>query len=249
MQVIDFLPEHYRERRQQCRVRWWWAAVACLFGGVVATTYCLQWLHLRGAQAELRGLELQVATARQLDQHLLELETKVAALSHTANLYTFLNHPWPRTQILTAVVQPLPEAMELSSIRIAESLIAVVPVASSGGDSRPEAAAPAHPAIADLQQLHDARESQRVLVTIEGSAKEVQSLHEYLDSLGRHPLVAEARLNSLETRKFETHSLVVFQVQLSIRAGHGQNHGPAEAIQPLGDDSPATAANREESLR
>jgi hypothetical protein len=250
MQVIDFLPEHYRERRKQCRVRWWWAMVACLFGGIVATTSSLQWLNQRRVVADLQKLELQVATARQLDQHLLQLETKVAALSHTANLYTFLSHPWPRTQILAAVVHPLPAEVELSSVRISESMIAAIPVSTPpGGDATASAPPPSHPAIADLQQLHDAHELQRVVVTIEGSAQKVSTLHEYLAALGEHPLVAEARLNSLETRKYETHSLVVFQLQLSIRAGHGQNHGPVEPLRPLADGQPATANLMQEWLR
>src|SRR5688572_1891055 len=119
MQTIDFLPEHYRERRKQRRVRWWWALIVCLFGGVVLATGSLQWLSVQKIKYELSRLEMQCNTFRQLDQHLLELETKVAHLSHSANLYTFLQHPWPRTQILAAVVQPVPEQMQLTSIRVA----------------------------------------------------------------------------------------------------------------------------------
>ena len=40
-----------------------------------------------------------------------------------------------------------------------------------------------------------AQEAQRVVVLIEGTAKEVEHLHSYLDALGRHALVAEARLS------------------------------------------------------
>ena len=178
MQTIDFLPEHYRERRKQRRVRWWWALIVCMFGGIVAVTASLQWL---------------------------EIETKVSALSHSANLYTFLKHPWPKTQILAAIAKPLPQELQLSSVRITESLIAK-PVKPASPETQTAEPAPApHPAVADLRQLHDAHESQRLVVVVEGSAKEVEALHGYLESLARHPLIAEARLNSMETRKFETH--------------------------------------------
>ena len=253
MQTIDFLPEQYRERRKQRRVRYWWALVVCLFGGIVIATGSLQWLSVLRIKHELARLELQVVTFRQLDQQLLEIESQVAAVSHSANLYTFLKHPWPRTQILAAVVQPLPAEMELTSIRIAESLIAKGPKSAAADGTEPPP--PAHPAVADLQQLHDAHEAQRVVVLIEGTAREVEHLHNYLDALGRHALVAEARLNSMETRKYETHSLVVFQLQLTIKSGHGLSDGPAGPLSPTDLPSPETAATgsyrvfTEETLR
>lgn len=253
MQTIDFLPEQYRERRKQRRVRYWWALVVCLFGGVVIATGSLQWLSVLRIKHELSRLEQQVVTFRQLDQNLLDIESKVAAVSHSANLYTFLKHPWPRTQILAAVVQPLPQEMELTSIRIAESLIAKGPQPAAVAEGT-EPPPPAHPAVADLQQLHNTHEAQRVVVMIEGTAQEVEHLHYYLDALGRHALVAEARLNSMETRKYETHSLVVFQLQLTIKSGHGLSDGPAGPLSPTDNPSPETAAGTyrvitEETLR
>lgn len=253
MQTIDFLPEHYRERRKQRRVRYWWALVVCLFGGVVVATGSLQWLSVLKIKHELARLETQVATFRQLDQQLLDIETRAASISHSANLYTFLKHPWPRTQILAAVVQPLPKEIELTSIRISESLIAKaqkpVPTPEAGAEAPP----PVHPAVADLQQLHNAQEAQRVVVMIEGTAQEVEHLHNYLDALGRHALVAEARLNSMETRKFDSYSLVVFQVQLTIKSGHGLSDGPTGPLSPT-VAAPETAAaafdpGPEETLR
>jgi len=238
MQVIDFLPEHYRERRKQRRVRWWWALVVSLFGGLVATTFSLQWLNVQRIKSEVAKLETQVATARQLDLRLLEIETKVSALSHSANLYTFLRHPWPRTQILHAVVHPLPADIELSSVRIAESLVAKPTMAAPEASDDAKAPAP-HPAVADLLQLHDAHESLRVIVIVEGTAKEVETLHAYLEALGRHPLIVEARLNSLETRKLETSTQIVFQLQLNTKPGHGLSDGP---IAPLLPNEPAATA-------
>jgi Tfp pilus assembly protein PilN len=241
MQTIDFLPEHYRERRRQRRVRYWWALVVCLFGGIVLGTGSLQWLNVLKIKHELNRLEAQVATIRQLDQQLHEIETQIAAASHHANLYTFLKHPWPRTQILGAVVHPLPAEIELTTVRIAETLVAKgSKSAAVGGDTVTESP-PDHPAIADLKQLHDAQEAQRVVVMIEGTAREVEHLHNYLDALGQHALVAEARLNSMETRKYETYSLVVFQVQLTIKSGHGLSDGPTGPLSPT-SSSPETAA-------
>lgn len=249
MQTIDFLPEHYRERRKQRRVRWWWALIVCMFGGVVAVTASLQWLNIQRIKKELQQLETQCAAFRQLDQQLLEIETKVSALSHSANLYTFLKHPWPRTQILAAIATPLPKELQLSSIRITESLVAK-PIKPTSPESQvAEPPPPPHPAVADLRQLHDAHESQRLVVAVEGSAKEVEALHSYLESLARHPLIAEAQLNSMETRKFESHSLVVFQLQLTITAGHGLSDGPAGALSPAPNPPAETASRAEEALR
>ncbi len=254
MQSIDFLPAHYRERRKQRRVRWWWALIVCLFGGIVLTTASLQWLNVQRVKRELNELESQCVAFRQLDQQLLEIEAKAAALSHHANLYTFLKHPWPRTQILAAVIHPLPREVQLTSIRISESLIAKknAPVASP--ETTAEQARPAHPAIADLQQLHDMHEAQKIVVLIEGSVKEAETLHQYLEALGNHPLIAEARLNSMESRKLETHSLVVFQLHVAVKSGHGLSDGPSGPLLPVETQSvevtPAeTAGLEEETLR
>lgn len=249
MQTIDFLPAHYRERRKQRRVRWWWALIVCMFGGVVVVTASLQWFNVQRIKKELQQLETQCAAFRQLDQQLLEIEDKVSALSHSANLYTFLKHPWPRTQILAAIAKPLPPELQLSNVRITDSLVAKPIKPASPESATAETAAPAHPAVADLRLLHDAQESQRLVVMVEGSAKEVEALHGYLEALARHPLIAEARLNSMETRKFETHSLVVFQLQLTITAGHGLSDGPAGALSPAITPPAETASREEEALR
>jgi hypothetical protein len=253
-QAIDFLPDHYRERRKQRRVRWWWATIVCLFGGIVLATASLQWLNVQRVKRELQHLETQCAAFRQLDQQLLELESKAAGLSHSANLYTFLKHPWPRTQILAAVVHPLPREVQLTSIRISEALVAKKN-APAAPEATAEQAKPAHPAIADLQQLHDTHEAQRIVVLIEGSVKDAETLHQYLEALGNQPLVAEARLNSMESRKLETHSLVVFQLHVTVKSGHGLSDGPAGPLSPLDTHSPVeatpaeTAGLEEETLR
>ncbi|WP_254508911.1 PilN domain-containing protein [Anatilimnocola floriformis] len=253
MQTIDFLPEHYRERRKQRRVRWWWALIVCLFGGIVVATASLQWLSVQRVKRELAQLELQCKTHRQLDQELLALETKVASLSHSANLYTFLKHPWPRTQILAAVVSPLPEEVQLTSIRIAETLVAKKPAVGATPEASVEANKPTPPAaVADLQQLHDAHEAQRIVVHVAGSVKEAETLHAYLESLARQPLIAEARLSGMETRKLETHSLVVFELHITIKSAHGLSDGPAGPIAPeltAGNPQPETASRDEENLR
>ncbi len=250
MQTIDFLPEHYREQRKQRRVRWWWALVVCLFGGIVGAAFSLQWLSVQRIKRELSQLETQAVTFRQLDQHLLELEAKILAQSHSANLYTFLKHPWPRTQILAAVVQPLLRQVELSSLRINESFVPKMNATIAPPEASSAASPPAHPAIADLQQLYDTHESQRVVVTIEGTAQEVEPVHDYLAALGRHPLIAEARLNSLEMRKLETHSLVVFQLQLTVKPGHGLSDGPTGPLESILEQAtPETALKNLEPLR
>lgn len=252
MQSIDFLPEHYRERRKQRRVRWWWALIVCLFGGIVLGTASLQWLNVQRVKRELLQLETQCIAFRQLDQQLLELETRAATLSHSANLYTFLKHPWPRTQILAAVVQPLPREVQLTSIRISEALIAKKNPATAPVEATAEPTRPAHPAVADLQVLHDTHEAQRIVVLIEGSVTDAETLHQYLEALGNQPLVAEARLNSMESRKLETHSLVVFQLHITIKPGHGLSDGPAGPLSPLEtniEEPPAETATRDQETR
>ena len=250
MQTIDFLPEHYRERRKQRRVRWWWALIVCLFGGIVLASGSLQWINVQRVKRELHLLEGQCQSFRQLDQQLLELEAKVATLSHSANLYTFLKHPWPKTQILAAVVHPAPKELQLTSIRISEALVAKKPAANVSPEAGPaEAVKPAHPAVADLQQLHDAHETQRIVVAIDGTVHETETLHTYLEALGSQPLVAEARLNSLETRKLETHSCVVFQLQITIKSSYGATDGPTEPLSPSPAAARETAGLEEETLR
>jgi hypothetical protein len=87
------------------------------------------------------------------------------------------------------------------------------------------------------------------VVHVEGAVKEAETLHEYLEALAKQPLVAEARLSGMETRKLETHSLVVFELHITIKSAHGLSDGPNGPLAPVINTPPETADLGEETLR
>src|SRR6185436_352447 len=120
MKSIDFLPEIYRQREALRRARIWWAVVVMIFGGAIGASSLAQaWLR-HGLVQQLDALAAEFAAAQTQVQELSSLQSQNVRAGHEASLYTFLENPWPRTQLLAEVVRPLPETIRLTRIAILE---------------------------------------------------------------------------------------------------------------------------------
>ena len=119
MKNIDFLPAKYRELDEARRRRAWRVAVLVLFGTVVGASALFQYRMHRAAQNELVEAKAQLATAEAKHQQLGQLQAQLQQARDAAALVTYLQHPWPRTQILSEIVTRLPADIKLTEIRIA----------------------------------------------------------------------------------------------------------------------------------
>ncbi len=120
MKSIDFLPDIYRQRETLRRARLWWGIVVLVFSSALGASTIAQALLRHSTQQQLDSLAGEYAAAQTQVQELSTLQAQIGRAGHEANLYTYLENPWPRTQLLAQVVRPLPDCIRLSQIHIAE---------------------------------------------------------------------------------------------------------------------------------
>ncbi|MEX0711043.1 MAG: PilN domain-containing protein [Pirellulales bacterium] len=242
MKNIDFLPAEYRRQtadRKTRRVRW---AVLALFAAVLAAATAGQFALRRRLQAELELVRGQHDEAVATGQRLAALQSEFAGEQAVAQLVTWLRHPWPRTRILAAALEPLPGPVTLGKLDLTHD----VPAASSAFDkpARPPVQTgelkhlpPAH---RDLARLRNEFDSLRTVVNLEGTTTSGTALHDYLGALAAIELFSKAELVAIVRVHNEQQESFRFHIRLIVRPGYGQPQGPAP--QSAGDSNRVTAA-------
>lgn len=260
MKNIDFLPTAYRERNALRGARAWWGIVVLVFGTVILTTASVQFTWRRAVERQLEAIESQFMAAKQRDLELNQLQKQIQNAGEEAGLYTYLGHPWPKSQIIAAVVEPLSESITLHQIHVTEEAMVVrtdEPVSSGKRRtaSKEKEEAKLSPALQDLARLRQDCDNRRTVVAITGMTSDVRSLHHFVTELGKSPIVASAQLKSLEAVSVEPTDLSAivdgnkaptarqsagtrFEVQLVVVPGYGQPGGP----QPKNSPETSTAA-------
>ena len=245
MKNIDFLPDQYRQREALRHARLWWCSVVLIFGTAIGLAAGAQlWLR-RGIQQQIDELDVQFAAAEGQVRELAKLQSEIAQAGRSASLFTFLDDPWPRTQILAELVRPLPETVRLTQIHIGEEALqqAAQPEAGPrrrGARHEQQEETKLAPAQQDLEQLRTEAAQRQTYVELEGLAGDVPQLHRYVAEIGRSPLVAWAQINSLETTEDEMQGRRTnFTLRVIVRAGYAASGGAA----PTGpENKPATPA-------
>lgn len=198
MKPIDFLPDVYRQRAALRRARLWWGLVMLLFGAAIGASMATQsWLRA-GLRAELESLEPQFRQTEAQVRELARLQTEFARRSVEAGLYTLLQNPWPRTQILAELVRPLPQHVRLVRLHIVEEEQAAWASAGLRSGTSDDDLAKLSPAEQDLARMLREVGRRRTFVELEGQAGDVKPIHAYLAALSASPLVAQAQIKSLE---------------------------------------------------
>jgi hypothetical protein len=226
MKNIDFLPEIYNQQRVQRRARGWWCTVAGIFAAAILSASCYQWWIRRGIQLELSQVEPKYAQALQREVELQVVKGEITRAGEVASLYAYLTHPWPRTQLLAAIIRPLPDSIRLSDVTIAfENLppdTVIQPVASTTAEKQTPS-----PASQDLAQLRSECDGRQVVMSITGSATVLTELHAYVDQLGKSPLIAAAHLKGVESAgSGKAVGESRFQIHVVVQPGYGQHGGP-----------------------
>lgn len=224
MKSIDFLPEIYRQREALRRARLWWCVVVVLFGTAIGAAATAQgWLRA-SLHRQLAALEPEFSAAQAQVRELTALHTQIAHASHEANLYTYLDHPWPRTQLLAEVVRPLPEIIRLSQLHVGEEEHAKNGQAAGPRSVRsdePNAPKASHPEL-DLVRLQDELDRRQTSIELDGHTTDVAGLHAYVAEVNRSPLVASAHIKSLEATPGSQAVRTRFTLRLVVQPGHCQ---------------------------
>jgi hypothetical protein len=232
MKTIDFLPEIYRQREALRRARLWWCIVVMIFSSAIGASVLAQaWLR-HGLHQQLDALTPEYAAAQTQVQELSGLQVQIMRAGHEANLYTFLENPWPRTQLLAEVVRPLAENIRLSQIHLAEEEQArtAIQVGPRNSKAEEEAAAKATGPERDLAKLQDENERRQTTIEIEGFTGDVARLHDYVADISRSPLVAAANIKSLEAAVANQRGQTRFTLRVIVKAGYCQRGDITPAI-------------------
>lgn len=240
---IDFLPEKYREENARRKEKGWRYVVIGVFSVLVLLAGSLQQTLRHNLAAELKLVGQQHESAETRMSRLTQLQKDQIHERRRAELVNYLNHPWPRTQILAAVVEPLPKSIRLSEIRLSHEAQQQPGARAERASSKLAAAttsAPAKdPVQQDLEQLRSEGENRATMVTLSGETTDLAALHFYLGKLGEHRLIAKAELRSLERSQRDAERSL-FRARLTIRAPYGAPDGPS----PPAEVAAAAGQNR-----
>ncbi|HUG70389.1 MAG TPA: PilN domain-containing protein [Pirellulaceae bacterium] len=228
MKNINFLPERYHERDLKRKAAIWQYAILAGFGGLLLAATFGQLAMKRSLQASLRELEPTRIEAKVKRERVQLLQQQLNSTEEVAALYTYLRHPWPRTQLLAKITEVLPECIVLDGIEILEQL----PNRSSFvGNEAGEGASEASPAGADLAQLRDQHDATSLVVRIRGTVDDTGALNEYVRQLGEVPLFRSVSLSSLQSQMSRNETpRSAFELNVVVRPGHGQPGGPSEPL-------------------
>lgn len=230
MKSIDFLPDIYRKREALRIARVWWAIVVLVFGGAIGSSSIAQvWLRY-SLQKQFDELTPTYTAAQAQVRELADLQAQIVKSAQEASLFTYLEHPWPRTQLLAEIVRPLPDVIRMNQLYIREEeLPREAPQAGPRRQTpEEEAAARLQHAEQDLTRLQEETDHRQTVMELDGQTTNVARLHEYLGELSRSPLIEAANIKSLEAAPEHQRGQTQFTLRLVVRPGFGQrgNEGP-----------------------
>ncbi len=235
MHEIDFLPDDYRQQQATRHNNLWRFLVLFAFIGLVAVGAITEHRGLNAKRERLRQAQTEEKSFQAQTAVLAAVRSDVNDLRPFAELVAYLDHPWPRTQVLDALLRRLPESITLDEIRIHRQTTKVGPrVDSLRPLRRPEKTdqqPPAPPAAEDLARLRQLADQSDVLVSLSGVTREHAELHRYLSGLGRIDLFTNVELldvGSLDPKR----QAFPFSVQLTLRPGHGQPRPGGKSATP-----------------
>jgi Tfp pilus assembly protein PilN len=232
MKDIDFLPNRYHEQGARRKAQAWRIMLLILFGGVCAASAVGQQFVRRSVESQIDAIAPAYASADATNRLLEKLQEELKSADSEAALYAFLHHPWPRTQILAALVKPLNESVYLSELQIHdEAKLVQRPEQGRPQNNLPPEASQIDrlPSQVDLERLQADRDGKQTVVTLVGQTTDISALHRYVTELGRVRLFSTAKLvslHSIEDKSQQPRSQ--FNVRVIVRPGYGASNSNAE---------------------
>jgi len=230
MSSIDFLPTQYHQRHARRRAQPWRVVVMAAFVALLSGAAASQYMDKRRAEKKLANIVPQYDLAVSQNKQLAEVQARLKKDQGKAGLYTYLRHPWPKTQLMAAVIGPLPEKITLDRLHVARQ--AVQKERSMRRRSRAERSAEDEeiaklsPVARDLKRFRDEFDNAETVVRISGTTRDSSLLHGYLGELGTSILFSKAELDSIESVDSKSAGQLQFLATLVVRPGYGQPNGP-----------------------
>jgi hypothetical protein len=197
----------------------------------VAALACWQLHTGRAARGELARLVPLYDQAVRQNAEIARLQAELQVVQAEAELITYLRHPWPRTQLLQAVVDPLPEAITLREVTIARDsnrgAETMDRVPQFDRQTQEQTLAKLPRAARDLKTLREQFDRMPVVIRLVGSTGDDGAPHRYVAELGKNPLFVKADLVSLENATTDREGKLEFKAVVMIRPGYGLPDGPS----------------------
>lgn len=253
MKNIDFLPNRYRESaaaRAALVKRWTIVLGITVFIAPMAT---YQNIARNQVVRQLALVGPQFEEAQSKSQHLAELQKELQLARGEAALLAWLNHPWPRSQILVQLHEPLPESARLTSIKLTNEPKASASSSASAGRNRAARravgdAAESHPddsrpaAEKDLIKMHEQVATSDTVVTLSGVSVNTTELHTYVARLRTTGMFDKSELRSLESLPGQEGAKSQnFEIRVVLAPGHARVLAAESAPSATASATPFTA--------
>lgn len=232
MNVLDFLPDSYRQRRaqrQRSKLRRWAVAIslALMLAGGVEQQRKIE--ELRGQQALLHQQHqqflLRLPDPGALRQTLKRLEAQ-------ANLVNYLRLRVPPTRLLACITNTLPRYVSLAELHVEYETAsrpatsrANAPPARAAPTTKQRVAArqpdrpeePALPSESDIKRLLEDAERYRTVITVSGMAIDDLAVSRYLANLERTGLFEDVRLVFTREQPVFDQPRRTFEIRLTLK--------------------------------
>ena len=213
----------------QRRARLWRALIVCCLAAFVVAIAVAQQALRRSLERQLADLNVRYPAAMAESARVKQLKQEAAEADAFGALYTYLEHPWPTTQLLAAVAGALPDTATISEIKLESSQIQNSGSAPTPPPTTTPPATTTEAAKRDLEKLRAAQDNIAYTLHVSGVTSDTKQLHAFVRQLAPSPLFKSAKLESLESLKSENRLAESrFELRLFLRAGFGQPGGPIE---------------------
>ena len=228
MQNVDFLPKRYHEQRNRRSSGLLVGAVGvtAVLGVLIASA--TQYSAKQRAAAALATVEDQYMDAIAQGAHKKQLSKRRDEIQKTAQLVTYLDDPWPMTQLLGELAAYVPNTITLTEIRIEK--------ASGGGgnqfgpgrsgeqDQKESTGLTA--AEQDLQLLAKERDASPLSIHVRGTTSSPAEPHIFLARLPASRLFRSAQLESSQSIDDEASAKASFELTIEVAPSYAQPGGP-----------------------
>lgn len=216
---IEFLPKKYREKRKShnFQISRLFLIVAIVASMSVVLLYQLASLH--AVNRQVATLDEQHNKVMQLMQEVERRRVEVVEKRHHAKLLTFLDHSYPKSQVIAAIANPLPT--EITITRLQVSVEQVANVGTKPPSEKGKTAAKGHPMELDLKQLIDEAKSHRCTVEVEGTTDDTSCLYTFLASLHQAEIIESAKIESIDPhQKTDGSEFSNFTAHVKVKRGY-----------------------------
>ncbi len=226
MADIDFLPASYRQMTVHRKANVWRVLAGALFVAMIGSSAIYQQILHRHELRTLASTNSLYDRAQSLVAQQLELKRQLQSAGYEAELFTYLRHPWPTTQLLNAALSPLPDRVTLHEIHLYSGDAAPISTALSKSEPTKTPADTVPAAKRDFDGLCQENDSRPRFLVLDGVTTDTAVLQRYVLTLNRSTLFAKAELISLEADTANPTATTHFTARVNVRPGYGQANGP-----------------------